>query len=126
LLLRKTHYAVGRFDARQGCFPEIDLTVFDPECSVSRKHAHIRQDQGVFFLDDLGSMNATCLKNDTGITGVSESQRLEHGAVILFGNVKAEFRYGSAENASLSKAQKNLPGVSSGTTSQRSNRSNHL
>lgn len=50
---------IGRWDADNGIFPDIDLDVFDPEAKVSRRHARIIFDGGKFLIEDLGSTNGT-------------------------------------------------------------------
>jgi serine/threonine-protein kinase len=50
---------IGRWDADNGIFPDIDLDAHDPEAKVSRKHARITQEDGKFSLEDLGSTNGT-------------------------------------------------------------------
>lgn len=50
---------IGRWDADNGIFPDIDLDVFDPEAKVSRRHARIIYDGGKFMIEDLGSTNGT-------------------------------------------------------------------
>ena len=50
---------IGRWDADNGVFPDVDLDAHDPEAKVSRKHARVlfRNDQ--FMIEDLGSTNGT-------------------------------------------------------------------
>lgn len=50
---------IGRWDADNGIFPDIDLDVYDPEAKVSRRHARIIYDNGRFMIEDLGSTNGT-------------------------------------------------------------------
>ncbi|MEK7724837.1 MAG: FHA domain-containing protein [Acidobacteriota bacterium] len=50
---------IGRWDADNGIFPDIDLDVYDPEAKVSRRHARIIYDTGRFMVEDLGSTNGT-------------------------------------------------------------------
>lgn len=50
---------IGRWDADNGIFPDIDLDAHDPEAKVSRKHARITQEDGKFSVEDLGSTNGT-------------------------------------------------------------------
>ena len=50
---------IGRWDADNGIFPDIDLDVHDPEAKVSRRHARIRSADGQFAIEDLGSTNGT-------------------------------------------------------------------
>jgi serine/threonine-protein kinase len=42
-------------------FPEVDLSKYDPQTKISRRHARIRREGGSFVLEDLGSSNGTVL-----------------------------------------------------------------
>lgn len=50
---------LGRWDADNGIFPDVDLDSHDPEAKVSRRHARIIFDNGKFSIEDLGSTNGT-------------------------------------------------------------------
>jgi hypothetical protein len=50
---------IGRWDADNGVFPDIDLDSVDQEAKVSRRHARIIKKEGHFFVEDLGSTNGT-------------------------------------------------------------------
>lgn len=50
---------IGRWDADNGVFPDVDLDSFDPEAKVSRRHARIIYENGGFQIEDLGSTNGT-------------------------------------------------------------------
>lgn len=50
---------IGRWDADNGIFPDIDLDVHDPEAKVSRRHARIKFTDGQYLIEDLGSTNGT-------------------------------------------------------------------
>lgn len=50
---------IGRWDADNGIFPDIDLDAYDPDSKVSRKHARIILRDGTYFIEDLGSTNGT-------------------------------------------------------------------
>ncbi len=52
---------IGRRDKSEGIYPDIDLTEDDPGRYVSRKHAHILNRNGGYFLEDLKSTNYTVL-----------------------------------------------------------------
>lgn len=52
---------IGRWDADNGIFPEIDLDRFDAEAKVSRRHAKVYMKDGQFVIEDLGSTNGTFL-----------------------------------------------------------------
>lgn len=50
---------IGRWDADNGIFPDVDLDRHDPEAKVSRRHARIRHADGKYAIEDLGSTNGT-------------------------------------------------------------------
>ena len=50
---------IGRWDADNGIFPDVDLDAHDTEAKVSRKHARIHLNNGQYMLEDLGSTNGT-------------------------------------------------------------------
>lgn len=50
---------IGRWDADNGIFPDVDLDVHDPEAKVSRRHARIKFADGQYVIEDLGSTNGT-------------------------------------------------------------------
>lgn len=50
---------IGRWDADNGVFPDVDLDAHDPEAKVSRRHARIIRENGEYAIEDLGSTNGT-------------------------------------------------------------------
>lgn len=51
---------IGRWDADNGIFPDVDLDAYDPEAKVSRRHARIRREaSNRYIIEDLGSTNGT-------------------------------------------------------------------
>ena len=50
---------IGRWDADNGIFPDVDLDKHDPEAKISRRHARIVREDGKFVIEDLGSTNGT-------------------------------------------------------------------
>ncbi len=58
-LLEKDENLVGRRDPVSNIFPEIDLSKFDPQTKISRKHARIWREGTSFLVEDLGSSNGT-------------------------------------------------------------------
>ena len=57
--LEKDENLVGRRDPMSNIFPEIDLSKFDPQTKISRKHARIWREGASFLVEDLGSSNGT-------------------------------------------------------------------
>ncbi len=69
--LEKTENLLGRRDPMSNIFPEVDLSKYDPQTKISRRHARIWRDGNNFLVEDLGSSNGTTL-----IPAVSDSIRL--------------------------------------------------
>jgi eukaryotic-like serine/threonine-protein kinase len=57
--LQKDENLVGRRDPMSNIFPEIDLSKYDPQTKISRRHARIWREGGNFLVEDLGSSNGT-------------------------------------------------------------------
>lgn len=50
---------IGRWDADNGIFPDVDLDALDSDAKVSRRHARIIRNGAAYFIEDLGSTNGT-------------------------------------------------------------------
>ncbi len=59
--IEKDENLVGRRDPMSNIFPEVDLSKFDPQTKISRRHARIWRDGNKFLVEDLGSSNGTVL-----------------------------------------------------------------
>jgi len=64
--INKDSILIGRTDPQTGIFPEIDLTMYDPETKVSRRHARIFREGERFLIEDLGSVNGTVINSMSG------------------------------------------------------------
>jgi hypothetical protein len=82
---------VGRVDPETRTYPNIDLTAFDPNVKISRRHARIYSLDGRnYWLEDLASFNGTSLN---GLRVPSrQPQPIHDGDDILFGNTAMIFR----------------------------------
>lgn len=69
--LEKNDNLVGRRDPMSNIFPEVDLSKYDPQTKISRRHARIWRDGSNFLVEDLGSSNGTLL-----LSRVSDALRL--------------------------------------------------
>ena len=63
--LEKNDTLLGRRDPQSNIFPEVDLSRFDPQTKISRRHARIWRDGGNFLVEDLGSSNGTIIVPNT-------------------------------------------------------------
>jgi serine/threonine-protein kinase len=57
--LQKDENLVGRRDPMSNIFPEVDLSKYDPQTKISRRHARIWREGANFLVEDLGSSNGT-------------------------------------------------------------------
>jgi serine/threonine-protein kinase len=69
--LEKAENLIGRRDPMSNIFPEVDLSRYDPQTKISRRHARIWREGNDFMVEDLGSSNGTVL-----VAGAKESMRL--------------------------------------------------
>jgi eukaryotic-like serine/threonine-protein kinase len=69
--LQKDDNLLGRRDPMSNIFPEVDLSKYDPQTKISRRHARIWREGDRFLVEDLGSSNGTVLTRTS-----SESIRL--------------------------------------------------
>jgi serine/threonine protein kinase len=96
---------VGRADSKQKIFPEVDLTVPDTEMSISRRHARLRLEDALFYIEDLRSHNGT--RVGTLQLKPGRSEVLHHGDVVEFGSVRMVFKVpkSMAPNYKLDKTE---------------------
>jgi serine/threonine protein kinase len=79
--LEKLENLVGRRDPQSNIFPEVDLSKYDPQTKISRRHARIWRDGDNFLIEDLGSSNGTIL-----MAGYSDTVRLQPRQPHVLGN----------------------------------------
>lgn len=95
--LEKDTSLIGRRDPMSNIFPEVDLSKFDPQTKISRRHARIWREGEKYLVEDLGSSNGTVLLMTT-----SESVRLlpqqprilSHGDKLKLGDTTLHFVVG--------------------------------
>ena len=88
---------IGRYDPVTGTRPEIDLTPFDTNRSVSRRHAKVTaRDGSLFVSEEIGALNGTFLNGKRLTPGKSEPIRT--GDTLALGMVTLKFQ-GKAESA---------------------------
>ena len=92
--LQKDENLLGRRDPMSNIFPEIDLSKYDPQTKISRRHARIWRDGGNFLVEDLGSSNGTVL-SPGGVDAVRltphRPQMLANGDKIKLGDTTLHF-----------------------------------
>jgi serine/threonine-protein kinase len=92
-LLSKETNLVGRTDPQSNIFPDIDLSPFDPETKISRRHARIWREGDTFLLEDLGSVNGTVV-NDAVRLGPRQPRPLANGDRLRLGETTLHFLIG--------------------------------
>jgi len=91
--LQKDSNLVGRTDPLSNIFPEIDLSRFDPNTKVSRRHARIWREGDAFLVEDLGSVNGTVI-NDIIRLQPRQPRTLDSGDRIKLGETTLHFLVG--------------------------------
>jgi eukaryotic-like serine/threonine-protein kinase len=92
-VLQKDSNLVGRADPHSNIFPEIDLSRFDHETKVSRRHARIWCEGDTFLVEDLGSVNGTVI-NDSVRLAPRQPRVLDSGDKIRLGETTLHFLVG--------------------------------
>ncbi|NOY22978.1 MAG: cyclic nucleotide-binding domain-containing protein [Acidobacteria bacterium] len=77
---------IGRYDPTIGICPDIDISMFDPQKTVSRKHAVVLRENGESFLEEeMGVINGTYLNGEKLESGrrypVTDGDRIHFGLV---------------------------------------------
>lgn len=75
---------IGRWDADNGVFPDVDLDAHDPEAKVSRRHARILYTNGSYMIEDLGSTNGTFVNRGRRLIP-GNPHKLDDGDEIIVG-----------------------------------------
>ena len=91
--LQKDSNLVGRTDPLSNIFPEVDLSRFDPQTKVSRRHARIWRKGEAYMVEDLGSVNGTVI-NDIIRLEPRQPRPLDSGDRIKLGETTLHFLVG--------------------------------
>ncbi|MFZ1699395.1 MAG: FHA domain-containing protein [Pyrinomonadaceae bacterium] len=82
---------IGRWDADNGIFPDVDLDAHDSDAKVSRRHARIVRNSGKYFIEDLGSTNGTYVNRGRRLLP-GNPQPLKDGDEIIVGKTFLRFQ----------------------------------
>lgn len=82
---------IGRWDADNGIFPDVDLDAFDADAKVSRRHARVISRDGSFMVEDLGSTNGTFVNRGRRLLP-GAPQVLSDGDEIIVGKTFLRFK----------------------------------
>ena len=81
---------IGRFDPVTGLKPEVDLSGADINRSISRQHARLTLEGGIYYLcEEPGALNGTFINGRKLITG--KPTRVKDGDNVTLGMVKLVF-----------------------------------
>ena len=89
-ILDRDESNIGRWDADNGIFPDVDLDSHDQEAKVSRRHARIVRRDGEFYVEDLGSTNGTYVNRGRRLLP-GNPQSLADGDEIIVGKTFLRF-----------------------------------
>jgi pSer/pThr/pTyr-binding forkhead associated (FHA) protein len=92
--LDKTEILIGRRDPMSNIFPEVDLSKYDPQTKISRRHARIWREGNSFLVEDLGSSNGTVLVpivHDSFRLSPRQPHALSNGDKIRVGDTTLHF-----------------------------------
>ncbi|HXG67409.1 MAG TPA: FHA domain-containing protein [Blastocatellia bacterium] len=82
---------IGRWDADSGIFPDVDLDEDDPEAKISRRHARIINQNGQYFIEDLGSTNGTFVNRGRRLLP-GKRHMLQNGDEVIVGKTFLKFQ----------------------------------
>ncbi len=86
-----TRAAIGRFDPVTGLKPEVDVSPLDLHRSVSRHHARLTFEGGVYAVtEEVGALNGTFVNGKKLVSG--KPARLRAGDTLSLGMVKLVFK----------------------------------
>lgn len=91
--LQRESNLVGRGDPQSNIFPEVDLSRFDPNTKVSRRHARIWRQGDAFLVEDLGSVNGTVVNEQVKLAPL-QPRVLESGDRLRLGETTLHFLIG--------------------------------
>ena len=95
--LQKDDNLIGRRDPMSNIFPEVDLSKYDPQTKISRRHAKIWRDGTSFMLEDLGSSNGTIIEGGSANVfklPAHQPYKLSSGDRIKIGDTRLHFVVG--------------------------------
>ena len=82
---------IGRWDADNGIFPDVDLDTHDSDAKVSRRHARIVRNNGSYYIEDLGSTNGTYVNRGRRLLP-GNPQLLNDGDEVIVGKTFLRFQ----------------------------------
>jgi serine/threonine protein kinase len=87
--VHRSPFMLGRARPEEGYRPDFDMSFYDPEGYVSRRHAHILKARNGYFVTDLGSSNGTYVNDQ--LLAPQNPRLLRNGDQIAIGEVVVQF-----------------------------------
>lgn len=81
---------IGRWDADNGVFPDVDLDAYDTEAKVSRRHSRIIFSNNRYSIEDLGSTNGTYVNRGRRLIP-GNAHVLNNGDEVIVGKIFLRF-----------------------------------
>ncbi len=81
---------IGRWDADNGVFPDVDLDAYDTEAKVSRRHSRILFSETGYSIEDLGSTNGTYVNRGRRLIP-GNAHALKDGDEVIVGKIFLRF-----------------------------------
>ena len=119
LALDANNVIVGRRDARAPATVDLDLSRYDPENSISRRHASIVRDGRKYGLIDLHSTNGTRLNGARCPTGEEGAARQRRCHRIRRGAVRDLHDRGGAQEGTRAAGDRQAPAQTHARSSRR-------
>ncbi|MBI4853598.1 MAG: protein kinase [Acidobacteria bacterium] len=102
-VLGKETSLVGRLDNNRGIYPDIDLSPFDKDGKISRRHAIIHRSGDKVSIEDLGSTNGTYINRGERLQP-KKTYLLNSGDEICLGETFVKFFIGTVPSSLLPPA----------------------
>ncbi len=87
--VQRSPLLLGRARSKEGHRPDFDMSFYDPEGYVSRRHAQIIRARNGYFIADLGSSNGTYVNDQ--LLSPQRQRLLRNGDQITIGEVVIQF-----------------------------------
>ncbi len=89
--LPRNSNSIGRRSPADGVYPDVDLTDFDQDSYISRRHAQILKEASAYYFEDLGSANGSYVNGELMMKGAK--QLLKDGDLIKLGKTEVIFSF---------------------------------
>ncbi len=91
LKLSRDVNTIGRRSPADGVYPDVDLTDYDPDSYISRRHAQILKDGTTYYFEDMGSSNGSFINEERMNKG--SKRELKDKDIIRLGRTEVLFSF---------------------------------